>query len=65
MTITYAVWRRHHQPGSEWSLTAETLRARSDRDAQARLRRRFKNAGFSSMSLLALPSGTTPKDSAL
>lgn len=58
-TSVYDIWRRQH--GSrEWLKTAQSLCARSDKDAQARLRRRFDGAGFSSMSLVAVPEGWNP-----
>lgn len=59
----YSVWRRQHG-ATGWIKTTHTLKARSDRDAQARLRRRFAGAGFSSMSLVAVPPGIDPNAAA-
>lgn len=60
MTQQYCVWRRQHGAAA-WIKTTHTLNARSDLDAQARLRRTFSGAaGFSSMSLVAVLANVDP-----
>lgn len=59
----YGIWRRQMPddtcPG-KWTLTAHTLRARTDDEAQSKLRRMFASAGLTAMSLVAVPSGKSP-----
>lgn len=55
----YEIWRRCHS-GGEWSLTSHSLKARTDNEAQAKVRRKFSGCGFTGMSLVAMPRGTTP-----
>jgi hypothetical protein len=57
--VPYVIWRRQHNHGG-WLRTARTFSARSEKDAAAKVRRMFAGAGFSSMSLVALPEGVTP-----
>lgn len=61
---TYVVWRRNMtdamcRPG-QWLRTSHTIKARTHKEANAKLRRLFAGAGFHSMSLIAIPSGETP-----
>lgn len=56
---TYDIWRRPHYQ-AEWSRTSHSVKARTDKEAQARVRQKFAGAGFSSMALVAIPQGKTP-----
>ena len=60
----YAVWRQQHSVSipSKWILTGHKLKARTNREAQSRLKRVFEGCGFSSMSLIAMPVGESPND---
>lgn len=57
----YEIWRIQHVPFIEgvtpghsfMARTNGTITARSDKEADYKLRRKFKNAGFHSMSLVA------------
>lgn len=62
---TFIVWRRQHS-ANDWIRTAHSFAAKSDKAAQARVKRMFHNAGFNSMSLVAMPEGINPnqKDTA-
>jgi hypothetical protein len=60
----YQVWRQWAR-ATEWTLTSHTLKARTDEEAQSRLRRMFSGGGFTSMSLVALPEGKTPNEALL
>lgn len=55
----YFIWRRQHESGG-WKQTSHTLKARSDGEAQSKMRRMFASAGFHSMALIAIRSGVTP-----
>lgn len=61
--IEYAIWRQQHG-SSGWLRTAHTVKARSDREAQSRISRKFAGAGFTAMALVAVPSGTDPNSPA-
>lgn len=58
----YAVWRQQHSTSipAQWILTSHRLKARNNVDAQTKLKRMFAGAGFSAMSLIAMPAGTSP-----
>lgn len=56
----YSIWRRTHGT-SEWLLTSHSLNARTDKEAQSKLKRKFEGAGFSNMSLVAIETGVDPK----
>lgn len=59
----YAVWRRQtpdRGPVSPWVLTKQRVKGRTREEADSKIRRRFKNAGFSGMQLLVLPTGDLP-----
>ena len=61
----YAVWRQacpHNVCPGDWVLTGHKLKARSDKDAQSRLKRVFEGCGFSSMRLVAMPVGKSPNE---
>lgn len=63
MNQTYAVWRKQRPETAAptaWLKTAHTIEARSDHEAQSKLKRRFYNSQFSLMSLVAVPEGKTP-----
>jgi hypothetical protein len=55
----YDVWKRHNSE-LQWSKTSHVVKARTDKEAQSRVRRMFDSCGFSSMSLLAMETGQTP-----
>ena len=59
----YQVWRRSHVNGDGWIATAHRVRARSDKEAQRKMRQLFNGAAFHSMALVALPLGTLPDPS--
>lgn len=61
MLRDYAVWRRSHSEG-QWSRTSHDVKARTDKEAQAKVRRKFSGCGFSAMSLVAIPHGQTPNE---
>lgn len=60
----YDIWRRPMvQPGDEygrWIKTAHTVNARSQKEADSRMRQKFQGSGFHSMSLLAVKRPNTP-----
>jgi ribosomal protein L20A (L18A) len=55
----YGVWRRSHSE-SKWSRTSHNVKARTEKEAQAKVARKFSGYGFSSMSLVAVEQGLTP-----
>lgn len=57
----YRVWRRQTgQCTTKWLMTSYNLIARSDKEAESKLRRSFAACGFHAMSLVAVPFGTNP-----
>ncbi len=63
----YRVWRSQqvnlkHGGGymTEWFPCNDTIKARSKKEAQSKLERKFAKAGFHSMSLIAVPAGKNP-----
>lgn len=56
----YRIWRRSHVSPGDWLSTAWTVRARSDNEAQSKMRRMFARAGFHSMALVAVRFGDSP-----
>ena len=61
MSELYAIWRRQHGK-TQWAKTAHQVTARTENEAQVKMRRRFKTAGFSSMSLVAIKDGIDPNE---
>jgi len=59
MFKNYDVWRRNNSE-VQWSKTSHVVKARTDKEAQSKVRRMFDGCGFSSMSLLAMENGLTP-----
>ena len=59
MWVKYIIWRKP-SAGSEWFKTTRSLKARTDEEAQSKMLRMYKHAGFSSMALIALLEGETP-----
>jgi hypothetical protein len=59
----FNVWRRTMSGviAGDWILTSRTIAARTPKEANSKLKRTFKDAGFHSMSLIALPIGEHPK----
>lgn len=60
MFARYSIWYRFHS-GGDWSLTAHHVMARTDKEAESKLRRKFAGCDFSNMSLVAIPYGKVPK----
>lgn len=63
MTINqYSVWRRSLADTivKDWIRTAHIISARTDKEAQGKMRRMFAHAGFHSMSLVAVLRGMSP-----
>lgn len=65
----YKVWRSQyvrHKYGdgylTEWFPCNYTIKARSKKEAQSKLDRKFAKAGFNSMMLGAFPVGINPND---
>ena len=59
----FRVWRRSCLDSGSvglWIQTACTLKARTDSEAQSKLRRQYARAGFHHMSLVAVPIGVDP-----
>lgn len=55
----YCIWSRIYAV-SKWTKTFHTVRARTDKEAQSKTRRKFSGCGFSYMSLIAVERGVTP-----
>ena len=53
----YEIWRYNHSQ-KVWIKTSHKLKARTDKEAQSVVKRKFAGAGFSSMSLVAVKPGT-------
>ena len=59
----YRVWKRNMPDNAcptSWAMTSHTLKARTDKEAQSKLRRMFFGCGFHAMSLVAVLSGESP-----
>jgi hypothetical protein len=55
----FSIWRRGHFEDC-WSRTSHSVTARTDKEAQAKVKRKFAGCGFSAMSLVAVKNGMTP-----
>lgn len=57
MMQTYKIYRRQLNDKSitQWIATSHILMARSDKEAQAKVKRKFNGAGFHNMQLVAFP----------
>lgn len=55
----YKVWRSQHGR-REWLPCNHIIKAKSDEEAQSKMRREFAKAGFHHMALLAVPIGQNP-----
>jgi hypothetical protein len=55
----FSIWRRGHFEDC-WSQTSHSVKARTDKEAQAKVKRKFSGCGFSAMSLVAVRYGKTP-----
>lgn len=55
----FSIWRRGHFE-DRWSRTSHSVTARTDKEAQAKVKRKFSGCGFSAMALVAVPHGQTP-----
>lgn len=60
--MTYDIWRRQTADygSTRWIQTRHSVEARTDKEAQYKVRRKFNGAGFHSMMLIALPEGVFP-----
>ena len=56
----YSVWFKRFTD-AEWRSAFYSIKARTDAEAQRKMRARYAGAGLSSMSLIALPMGTYPE----
>ena len=59
---TYRIWRRGigDRLQSDWIMTTYNVKGRTDKEAESRMKRKFANCGFHSMSLVAVESGVNP-----
>ncbi len=58
---TYCVWSNsHYNSEFEWRKTFHEVKGRTQKEAQRNVERKFRHAGFSNLSLLAVLTGTTP-----
>lgn len=55
----YHVWWKRAM-ATEWKQTINHFKARTDKEAESKLGKMFRNAGFSGMSLVAVKSGDNP-----
>lgn len=59
----YVVWKQNVPDsgfGGGWHETSHTILAKTNKEAQAKLRRKFAGCGFHAMRLIALPRGSRP-----
>lgn len=57
---SYAVWMQNRPDngyGGPWWRTSHAVKARTDAEAKARMRRKFAGVGLSACALVALPDG--------
>ena len=59
LMIEFVIWRKFLFK-NDWTPTAARIVARTDKEAQTKLRRRYRDSDFSSMSLVAVRPGQTP-----
>ena len=61
-TLIWDVWRRYvNDKGcSAWIKTDHRVRAKTDRQAQSRIKVRFRNAHFTDMQMVAVPEDADP-----
>lgn len=57
---TYHIWKQYHSGDWKWTLTDHSVKARSDKEAQSKVRRKFAIYGFTAMSLMAVIDGSDP-----
>lgn len=55
----YHIWWQR-AGATQWKQTPHKLKARTDKEAESKLRKTFAGAGFSGMSLVAVESGENP-----
>ncbi len=58
--MNYRVWRIYDQPGAEWLPCREVIEARSQKEADSKLARKFAKAGFHSMGFTVIPFDQAP-----
>ena len=60
----FIIWKRNNPDNEgiprQWTATAHSVKGRSANDARSKMERMFRRAGFSNMSLLAIPEGLNP-----
>lgn len=56
---TYIIWRATSY-SKDWTKTFQSVKARTQKEADSKTARKFANAGFSNMSLLAVEEGIDP-----
>ena len=62
---TYLIWRYQlpdKSAGTPWILTRYQVKARSEKEAESRTKRKFAGCGFHSMSLVAVEQGINPNE---
>jgi hypothetical protein len=60
MMDIYKVWRIHNQQYADFLPCREIIKARSQKEADYKLARRFSKAGFHLMALVAIPIERDP-----
>ena len=58
---TYCVWANSHYD-FEWRKTFHKVKGQTQKQAQRNVERKFRNAGFSGVSLLAVVEGDVPNN---
>lgn len=62
---TYIIWmqnRPDNGAGGPWRKIKEVVKARTNEEAQKKMRRKFANFGLTACALVALPEGISPND---
>lgn len=59
---TWKIWRRsvNDKMVTQWFETAYSVKARTNKEAQSRVKRKFENGKFHEMQLVAVEEGNTP-----
>lgn len=59
MWKTYHIWKRLHTEQS-WTITNRSVKARTDKEAQSRMQKKFRGFGLAHVSLIAIEEGKNP-----
>lgn len=59
MWKTYHIWKRWHSDPN-WTITHQSVKARTDKEAQTRMQNRFRSYGLCHVSLIAIEEGKKP-----